>query len=49
MNLHVAIEALFTEQTRVRAPGWYAGAAVNVAGVKPGDMALLAQPGRSAG
>jgi hypothetical protein len=49
MNLHVTIEALFTEQTRVRALGWYTGAAVNIAGVKPGNMALLAQEGRSAG
>jgi hypothetical protein len=47
MNLHVAIEALFTEQARVCATRWQAGAAVNIAGVKPADMALLAQPGLS--
>ena len=45
MYLHMTIETLFTEQARVCAIRWYTGAAVNVAGVKPGNMALLAQPG----
>lgn len=45
MNLHVTIEALLTEQPRVCTTRRQAGAAVDIAGVKPANMALLAQPG----